>query len=184
METFMSSAFNPPADGIALDGLARGWANIERATQDGSDRDARLQMMSASMQGAMAFQKGLGCVHSLSHSLGGINPKLHHGTLNAMFLPAVIAFNAQAPAMLKELRLARMAQAMGLPESAKPAQTIGDAIHAMNARLGLPSGLASMGVSALQFDDIIKGAIADHSHKTNPREASADDYRVMLQASM
>ena len=184
METFMSSAFNPPADGIALDGLARGWANIERATRDGSDRDARLQMMSASMQGAMAFQKGLGCVHSLSHSLGGINPKLHHGTLNAMFLPAVIAFNAQAPAMQKELRLARMAQAMGLPESAKPAQTIGDAIQAMNARLGLPSGLASMGVSALQFDDIIQGAIADHSHKTNPREASADDYRVMLQASM
>lgn len=184
METFMSSAFNPPADGIALDGLARGWANIERATRDGSDRDARLQMMSASMQGAMAFQKGLGCVHSLSHSLGGINPKLHHGTLNAMFLPAVIAFNAQAPAMQKELRLARMAQAMGLPESAKPAQTIGDAIQAMNVRLGLPSGLASMGVSALQFDDIIQGAIADHSHKTNPREASADDYRVMLQASM
>jgi len=184
METFMSSAFNPPADGIALDGLARGWANIERATHDGSDRDARLNMMSASMQGAMAFQKGLGCVHSLSHSLGGINPKLHHGTLNAMFLPAVIAFNAQAPAMQKELRLARMAQAMGLPESAKPAQTLGDAIHAMNAVLGLPSGLASMGVSALQFDDIIVGAIADHSHKTNPREASPDDYRVMLQASM
>lgn len=184
METFMSSAFNPPADGIALDGLARGWANIERATHDGSDRDARLNMMSASMQGAMAFQKGLGCVHSLSHSLGGINPKLHHGTLNAMFLPAVIAFNAQAPAMQAENRLARMAQAMGLPETAKPAQTIGDAIQAMNARLGLPSGLASMGVSALQFDDIIKGAIADHSHKTNPREASADDYRVMLQASM
>jgi alcohol dehydrogenase class IV len=77
-----------------------------------------------------------------------------------------------------------MAQAMGLPESAKPAQTIGDAIQAMNARLGLPSGLASMGVSALQFDDIIQGAIADHSHKTNPREASPDDYRVMLQASM
>ena len=184
METFMSSAFNPPADGIALDGLARGWANIERATRDGSDRDARLNMMSASMQGAMAFQKGLGCVHSLSHSLGGINPKLHHGTLNAMFLPAVIAFNAQAPAMQAEHRLARMAQAMGLPESAKPAQAIGDAIQTMNARLGLPSGLASMGVSALQFDDIIKGAIADHSHKTNPREASAYDYRVMLQASM
>ena len=184
METFMSSAFNPPADGIALDGLARGWANIERATHDGSDREARLNMMSASMQGAMAFQKGLGCVHSLSHSLGGINPKLHHGTLNAMFLPAVIAFNAQAPAMQAEHSLARMAQAMGLPETAKPAQTIGDAIQAMNASLGLPSGLASMGVSALQFDDIIVGAIADHSHKTNPREASEDDYRVMLQASM
>jgi alcohol dehydrogenase class IV len=94
METFMSPAFNPPADGIALDGLQRAWGAIARATQDGSDREARLNLMSASMQGAMAFQKGLGCVHSLSHSLGGVNPRLHHGTLNAVFLPAVIAFNA------------------------------------------------------------------------------------------
>jgi 4-hydroxybutyrate dehydrogenase len=75
METFMAPAFNPPADGIALDGLERAWAHIERATRDGSDREARLNMMSASMQGAMAFQKGLGCVHSLSHSLGGVNPR-------------------------------------------------------------------------------------------------------------
>ena len=97
METFMAPAVNPPADGIALDGLERAWANIERATRDGSDREARFNMMSASMQGAMAFQKGLGCVHSLSHSLGGANPKLHHGTLNAMFLPAVVKFNASAP---------------------------------------------------------------------------------------
>ena len=184
METFMSTSFNPPADGIALDGLARGWAHIERATRDGQDREARLQMMSASMQGALAFQKGLGCVHSLSHSLGGINPRLHHGTLNAMFLPAVIAFNAQVPAVQAEQRLERMVQAMGLPVSTKPAQALGDAIQAMNTRLGLPSGLASMGVGALQFDDIIQAAIADHSHKTNPREASADDYRVMLQASI
>ncbi len=54
-------------------------------------------MMSASMQGALAFQKGLGCVHSLSHSMGGLSPRLHHGTLNAILLPAVIRFNASAP---------------------------------------------------------------------------------------
>ena len=76
METFMAAPFNPPADGIALDGLERGWAHIERATRDGQDRDARLNMMSTSVQGAMAFQKGLGAVHSLSHSLGGANPRL------------------------------------------------------------------------------------------------------------
>ena len=99
METFMAAPFNPPADGIALDGLQRGWAHIERATHNGQDREARLNMMSASMQGAMAFQKGLGCVHSLSHSLGGVNPRLHHGTLNAMFLPAVIRFNGEAESM-------------------------------------------------------------------------------------
>eukprot|EP01032_Pedospumella_encystans_P007016 gene7016-8410_t len=114
METFMAPAFNPPADGIALDGLRRAWRHIERATATPGDREARLNMMSASMQGALAFQKGLGCVHSLSHSLGGIAPRLHHGTLNAILLPAVIRFNAQAESMRKDERLARMAQAMGL----------------------------------------------------------------------
>ncbi|MDB5884292.1 MAG: iron-containing alcohol dehydrogenase, partial [Polaromonas sp.] len=114
METFMSAAFNPPADGIALDGLERGWAHIEQSTRDGADRNARLNMMSASMQGAMAFQKGLGCVHSLSHSLGGVDPRLHHGALNAMFLPAVLRFNAGAESVQKERRLDRMARVMGL----------------------------------------------------------------------
>ena len=180
METFMAPAFNPPADGIALDGLARGWAHIERATRDCSDREARLNMMSASMQGAMAFQKGLGCVHSLSHSLGGVDPRLHHGTLNAMFLPAVVSFNASAPAIQQEHRLQRMAQAMGLAA----ATDIPQAIHDMNARLRLPTGLAAMGVQADSFARVITGALADHCHKTNPRLASADDYQAMLADSM
>lgn len=180
METFMAPAFNPPADGIALDGLQRAWSHIERATQDGSDREARLNLMSASMQGAMAFQKGLGCVHSLSHSLGGVDPRLHHGTLNAMFLPAVIAFNAGAESIQKESRLLRMAQAMNLDS----AGDIGDAIKDMNARLGLPTGLAAMGVSENQFEQIIAGAMADHCHKTNPRIASAEEYRDMLRQAM
>ena len=180
METFMAPAFNPPADGIALDGLTRGWAHIERATRDGSDREARLNMMSASMQGAMAFQKGLGCVHSLSHSLGGVDPRLHHGTLNAMFLPAVVTFNASAPSIQQEQRLQRMAQAMGLAA----ATDIPQAIHDMNARLRLPTGLAAMGVQADSFARVITGALADHCHKTNPRLASADDYQAMLADSM
>ncbi len=180
METFLSAAFNPPADGIALDGLTRGWAHIEQATRNGSDRDARLHMMSASMQGAMAFQKGLGAVHSLSHSLGGVNPRLHHGTLNAMFLPAVVRFNAQAESVQKEKRLERMAHAMGLTA----AGDIPDAIRDMNARLGLPTGLAAMGVTESMFDDIIKGAMADHCHKTNPRVATPEEYRDMLVQSL
>ena len=184
METFMAPAFNPPADGIALDGLARGWAHIERATNDGSDRDARLNMMSASVQGALAFQKGLGCVHSLSHSLGGVNPKLHHGTLNAMFLPAVIRFNASAESMVKDQRLQRMAGAMGLASSGNDADSVADAVRAMNQRLGLPSGLAAMGVQPEWFERIIEGALADHCHKTNPRIATADEYRAMLNESM
>ena len=180
METFMSAAFNPPADGIALDGLYRGWAHIERATRDGSDREARFQLMSASMQGAMAFQKGLGCVHSLSHSLGGVDPRLHHGTLNAMFLPAVVRFNAPVESVQKENRLQRMAQAMGLNKDGD----VAGAICEMNARLGLPTGLRALGVTVSSFSRVIQGALADHCHKTNPRLASSTDYADLLEHSM
>ena len=180
METFMSAAINPPADGIALDGLERGWAYIERATRDGSDREARFNLMSASMQGAMAFQKGLGCVHSLSHSLGGVDPRLHHGTLNAMFLPAVVQFNANAESVKNDRRLERMARAMGVASASDLPQALRD----MNARLGLPTGLSQMGVKPGMFSNIISGALADHCHATNPRRASADDYACLLDASM
>ena len=180
MEVFMAPAFNPVADGIALEGLRRGWAHIERATKDGSDREARLNMMAASMHGALGFQKGLGAVHSLSHSLGGANPRLHHGTLNAVFLPAVIRFNAGAESIQKEDRLARMAQAMGLPAGSD----VADAVHDMTARLGLPTGLAAMGVTEDLWAGVIEHAQLDHCHKTNPRIASADDYRQMLAESM
>ncbi len=180
METFMAPAFNPPADGIGLEGLRRGWAHIERATKNGQDREARLNMMSASMQGALAFQKGLGCVHSLSHSLGGVDPRLHHGTLNAIFLPAVVRFNAQADSVRQDRRLERMAQAMGLASGSDVPQALLD----MNARLGLPGGLAEMGVTPDLFDRVIDGALADHCHRTNPRIASAQDYRDMLQSAL
>jgi 4-hydroxybutyrate dehydrogenase len=180
METFMAPAFNPPADGIALDGLRRAWRHIERATATPGDREARLNMMSASMQGALAFQKGLGCVHSLSHSLGGIAPRLHHGTLNAILLPAVIRFNAQAESMRKDERLARMAQAMGLGSG----DEVAPAVAAMSARLGLPTGLAALDVSPDLFPRVIEGALKDHCHKTNPREASVADYQALLAESM
>ncbi|MGJ7486858.1 iron-containing alcohol dehydrogenase [Variovorax sp. LT2P21] len=180
METFMAPAFNPPADGIALDGLRRAWKHIETATSTPGDREARLNMMSASMQGALAFQKGLGCVHSLSHSMGGLSPRLHHGTLNAILLPAVIRFNASAPSMLKDERLARMAQAMDVGG----ADDVAPAVTAMNRRLGLPTGLRDIDVSPEIFPRVIEGALKDHCHKTNPREASPEDYQAMLMTSM
>jgi hypothetical protein len=184
LETFMAPAINPPADGIALDGLERGWAHIERATRDGQDREARWNMMSASMQGAMAFQKGLGCVHSLSHSLGGVDPRLHHGTLNAMFLPAVLKFNAAADSIRRERRLQRMAVAVGIGGCDVNGTELAEALRELNARLGLPSGLAAMGVTRDLFEKVIDGAMADHCHKTNPRIATRDDYREMLETSL
>jgi alcohol dehydrogenase class IV len=119
-------------------------------------------------------------VHSLSHSLGGVDPRLHHGTLNAMFLPAVVRFNASAESIQKENRLNRMARAMGLASGSD----IPEAIKDMNARLGLPKGLAEMGVQREQFDRIIAGAMADHCHKTNPRIATAGEYAEMLGNSL
>jgi len=180
LETFMAPVFNPPADGIALDGLWRAWRFIESATREPGNLDGRINMMSASLQGALAFQKGLGCVHSLSHALGGINPRLHHGTLNAIFLPAVITFNRQAETVLDEHKMQRIAQAMGLADDSQ----IEEAIRNMTRTLGLPTGLGELGVSEDLFPRIIQGALADHSHRTNPREASAEDYQGLLAASM
>ena len=126
-------------------------------------------------------------MHSLSHSLGGVNPRLHHGTLNAMFLPAVVRFNAHAESVQRERRLERMAYAMGLGAiegAVAAAEAIAQAIVAMNARLGLPTGLAAMRVERAWFDKIVAGALADHCHKTNPRIASPEDYRGMLEVAM
>jgi alcohol dehydrogenase class IV len=97
-----------------------------------------------------------------------------------MFLPAVIRFNSTAESIQKENRLQRMAHAMGLASGSD----ISEAIKEMNARLGLPSGLAAMGVTTDRFDKIIAGAMADHCHKTNPRIATAQEYREMLQQAM
>ena len=83
------------ASAIGLYGLEKAWTWVERATKDGSDREARYNMAMAAMEGAMVFQKGLGAVHALSHPTGGLKGyRTHHGTLNAVYLPAVLRFNA------------------------------------------------------------------------------------------
>ena len=176
IETFLSPLVNPPAEAIALDGLAKSAANIERATQDGSDRDARWNMMMAAMEGALAFQKGLGAVHALSHPLGALHDlKLHHGTLNAVLLPAVIRFNASHVGD----KLSVIAQVMGLAPDADVAQAIAD----LNARLGLPKGLEAMGVPRDALRTIAELAPKDHCHATNPRIATVDEYLAILEAA-
>lgn len=176
VETFLAPAVNPPAEAIALDGLSRAIAHIERATRDGSDRDARWNMMMAAMEGAMAFQKGLGAVHALSHPLGALPQRPHHGTLNAILLPAVLRFNRPSVGA----KWARLNAVLGLPED-------GDAagfFAGLNSRLGLPAGFTAMGISREDLAPIPAQALKDHCHATNPRLASEDDYRGMLEESL
>lgn len=174
IETFLASAINPPAEAIGIDGLTRAWGHLERAVRDGQDREARWNMMMAAMEGAMAFQKGLGAVHALSHPLGGLkSPTLHHGTLNALFLPPVIRFNAPVVGN----KIDRLAAIMGV---APNADAVADAVAGLNARLGLPPNLKAMGVPADILDEIAEMARKDHCHGTNPREASVADYRSIL----
>ncbi|MEZ5670022.1 MAG: iron-containing alcohol dehydrogenase [Alphaproteobacteria bacterium] len=177
IETFLSPRVNPPADAIALDGAARAMAWIERAVADGGDRAARWQMMMASLQGGLCFQKGLGAVHSMSHPLGGLAaPVLHHGTLNAVILPPVLRYNAGHAGD----KYARLAQAMRLP----PGQGLDAAIAALNRRLGLPANLRAMGVPEAALPRMVDGAVADHSTATNPRPLQKPDFEVLFAEAM
>ena len=174
IETFLAPAVNPPAEAIAIDGLTRAAAHIERATGNGQDREARWNMMMAAMEGALAFQKGLGAVHSLSHPLGALpGLKLHHGTLNAVVMPAVLRFNRPSVGD----KLARIGRAMGLRDGADVPQAVAD----LNRRLGLPAGLKAMGVPREALAKIAEAAPKDHCHATNPRPASVSDYLAILE---
>jgi len=177
IETFLSPRVNPPADAIALDGAGRAMRWLERAVADGSDREARWQMMMASLEGGLTFQKGLGAVHAMSHPLGGLDaPVLHHGTLNAVILPAVLRFNAGHVGDKYE----RLRAAMGLA----PETDLAEAIRILNAHLGLPCNLREMGVTDEVVPRMVDGAVADHSSATNPRPAAARDYAALFAEAM
>jgi alcohol dehydrogenase class IV len=172
IETFCSPTINPPADAIALDGLQRLYAHIERACTHGEDADARWHMMMGALEGGICFQKGMGAVHSLSHALGAYGH--HHGTLNALFLPPVLRYNADV--LEKAGKMDRMRHAMKLEQGADlPA-----AIAELNTRIGLPRGLRELGVGTGDFDAIASSAMLDNAHKTNPRPVSHADYVALL----
>ncbi len=137
IECFLANVFNPPADLIALDGLEKAWKYVERATKDGQDREARYNMAMAAMEGAMVFQKGLGAVHALSHPTGGLKGyRLHHGTLNAIYLPAVLRFNE--PAVGEKFK--KVAQVLGLPEREGNAEGVANAVAGAERAAGHPEG--------------------------------------------
>lgn len=177
IEAILSPVVNPPAEGVGYDGLRRGWRHIEAAVRDGSDREARWNMMMASTEGAMAFVKGLGAVHSMSHAAGRLpGLKLHHGTLNAVILPSVLRYNEGT----SPEKYARIAEAMGLA----PGTDLAGAVAARNAAIGLPAGLGSMGLTKAMIEDLVPHAVADLSTRTNPRAVDAAAYADLFAAAI
>lgn len=120
----------------------------------------------------------------MSHALGAValngETRLHHGTLNAVLLPAVLRFNETAASVVKNQCYVRLRRAMGLPGHADIAQAVFD----MNVRLGLPTGLKQLGVDESMFDRVIDASRTDYCHRTNPREATRADYRRLLRESL
>ncbi len=179
IEAVLSPQVNPPAEGIGLEGLGRavgdGW--LIKAVKDGSDKDARWNMMMASLEGALAFVKGLGAVHALSHASGRMHElKLHHGTLNAIFLPHVLRVNeGAAPNKYHRLR-----QMMNLKEGAD----LGDAIQELNEIIGIPTKLSDIGMSMEHGDSVVEYAMKDLAHYGNPRPLEREEYEKLFEAAL
>lgn len=177
IETYLATAYNPPADGIALDGLRRAAGYIERAVVRGGDIEARREMMAAAMNGALAIQKGLGAVHAMSEALGGLGEcSLHHGTLSAILLPHVLDYNAPAVGH----RYGAIKQAMGFDEDCD----LGGEITRLNDRIGIPRCLSEIGIDRADIDAAAPLAEADCASGTNPRRASAMDYHDIMCAAL
>ena len=178
IEAVLTPAVNPPAEGVGYDGLNRAIKSgaLKRAVADGADKDARWNMMMASYEGALAFTKGLGSVHALSHAAGRLKEKkLHHGTLNAIFLPHLLRFNeGAAPEKYERLKFA-----MGLSQSAD----LGDEIAKLNEAIGIPNTLSAIGVESSDGPGIVEFALNDLAHRGNARPAEQGDYeRIFEQA--
>ena len=176
VETYCSPQFNPVADAIALDGLERACANIQKAVQDGRDPEARRQMMMAALQGGLTFQKGLGAIHSLSHPLGALEGKpLHHGTLNAVFLPHVLAFNMVAcPG-----RMDQIAGAAG----ARDRRELPQIFTHLAEQIGLPICLRDLGLKPQDLEPLAERAFKDHCSATNPRPLTVEDCGALYRAA-
>jgi 4-hydroxybutyrate dehydrogenase len=130
-------------------------------------------MMLAALEGGMTFQKGLGAVHGMSHALGGLKDlRLHHGTLNAVILPAVLRFNESHAAE----KYAALRRAMDL----KPDADLAVAIAELSRDLSLPASLAEMGLGEDVIPLMAQRAFEDHSTATNPRPLTVADYDTLL----
>lgn len=166
LEAYSSPFYHPMSAGIALEGMRLVKEYLPRAYRDGSDIEARAQMMSAAAMGAVAFQKGLGAIHSLSHPVGAIY-NTHHGMTNAVVMPPVLRFNR--PAI--EDKIARAAAYLGI---AGGFDGFYDYVLKLREELGVPDKLAALGVGTDRIDEMAQMAIVDPTAGGNPVELTLD----------
>ena len=179
IEALLSPQINPPAEAVGCDGIERGIreGHLVKAVKDGSDEDARWHMMMAASEGAMAFSKGLGAVHSMSHACGADQTlRLHHGTLNAVILPTILDFNRDHVGE----KYSRLNAAMGIELDADPAEFIRE----LNAEIGLPANLSDMGVQKDSIPALAAHAAKDVCTFTNPRPCSAEGYEELYEIAL
>ncbi|RZO98667.1 MAG: iron-containing alcohol dehydrogenase [Gammaproteobacteria bacterium] len=179
IEAIMSPINDPPAEAVGLDGIEKiiKKESLIRACEDGQDKDARWNMMMASTEGAMAFSKGLGAVHSMSHAIGANRElRLHHGTLNGVILPTILRFNHDHVGD----KYPRISRAMGKSESVDLAVEI----EKLNEKIGLPSGLKEMGVTEEMIPELVAHSITDPSNMTTPRLPTPEEWEKLFLEAM
>ncbi len=176
LEAYCSPHYHPMSQGIALEGMRLVFENLPKIWADPGDLVARGHMMSAAAMGAVAFQKGLGAIHAISHPVGAIYGT-HHGTTNAVVMPVVLDFNRPAV----EGRLARAAGYLGIAGGFDGFRA---AVMDLRALLDIPPGLAVMGVEASAVDRLAEAALADPSCGGNPVSLTRENLRDLIAACL
>ncbi len=172
LEAYCSPHYHPMSQGIAVEGMRLVKDYLPRAFADGSDIEARAQMMSAAAMGATAFMKGLGAIHALSHPIGAFY-NTHHGTTNAVVMAPVLQFNRSAI----ETRIERLAAYLGIDGGFDGFYAF---VEELNASLGIPANLTELGVTDPDLDWLVEQALQDPSVGGNPVEMTPENTRQLF----
>jgi alcohol dehydrogenase class IV len=176
LEAYLAKMPHPLCEGIALQGIALIAQSIEDAVKR-PDLESRSKMLIASLMGAVAFQKGLGVVHSLAHPLSSLLDT-HHGLANAVNLPYGMSFNIDG----FEGRFRQIARSLDLVE--ENGQTVVQYLFDLNTRIGIPHRLRDIGVSEKHIEPLADLAIADFAHPNNPKPVNREDFRELYQKAL
>ncbi|WP_413873761.1 iron-containing alcohol dehydrogenase [Albidovulum sp.] len=176
LEAYSSPFYHPMSQGIALEGMRLVFENLPKVYDNANDLQARAHMMSAAAMGAVAFQKGLGAIHSLSHPVGAVY-NTHHGTTNAVVMPMVLEFNRKAI----EDRIERAAAYLGFKGGFAGFH---DQIMELRTKLNIPENLSAMGVQFGDLDMLTEMALEDPSCGGNPVKMTRENTRRLYDACM